>query len=388
MAQVDEGGATSLTGSEREWLRVRNYLREHRYDFSVSATDRYPELPRVGGTPLLTSPLWVPPEPLPLHRIALRLDLDRRFDGVDGAGPTSENVRPLRADGTRYPSYSAAVAALGAPAVFENRSTYRLLDADLAGAEPCLVLGRGSYFDGTDTGEAVGHEYAQQIMGAAAGDGLRAHIGSPVDPSRRPTNLAISALTIRLDRATGDARFLLHWRDPAKVGHAGGLYQVIPVGIFQPATDAPASVDNDLSLWRCLVREYAEEVLGEDEPAPDSGPVDYDRWPFAVRMTAAAQDGRIAAFCMGMGVDALTLAVDLLAVVVVDSVEFDELFGRIVRGNAEGEIVGSSAGELPGLPFVRAEVERLVHHERMQAAGAAVLATAWAHRHALLGLSD
>lgn len=25
--------------------------------------------------------------------------------------------------------------------------------------------------------------------------------------------------------------FHLHWRDPAKVGHAGGLYQVLPVGV-------------------------------------------------------------------------------------------------------------------------------------------------------------
>jgi hypothetical protein len=388
VAPVNQREATSLTSSERQWLRVRSYLREHRYDLSVAAADLYPELPRVGGTPLLTSSLWVPPRPLPLDRIALRLDVDQRFDGVDGTGPYSANVRPLRADGARYPSYSAAVAALAAPAVFENRGTYRLLDADLAGPEPCLVLGRGSYFDGTNTGEAVGHEYAQQVMGASDGDEFRVHIGSPVDPSRRPTNLAISALTIRLDRSTGDARFLLHWRDPAKVGHAGGLYQVIPVGIFQPATDAPASVDNDLSLWRCLVREYAEEILGEDEPTADSGPVDYDHWPFAVRMSAAVKGGRIAAFCVGMGVDALTLAVDLLTVVVVDSVEFDELFGRIVRGNAEGEIVGSTAEGLPGLPFVRAEVERLVHRERMQAAGAAVLATAWEHRPALLGFSD
>ena len=55
MAQVDEGRATSLTGSEREWLRVRGYLREHRYDLSVTAADLYPELPRVGRTPLHTT---------------------------------------------------------------------------------------------------------------------------------------------------------------------------------------------------------------------------------------------------------------------------------------------------------------------------------------------
>jgi hypothetical protein len=199
-------------------------------------------------------------------------------------------------------------------------------------------------------------------------------------------NLAISALTIRHDRATGDARFLLHWRDPAKVGHAGGLYQVIPVGVFQPATDTPASVENDLSLWRCLVREYAEEILGEEEPAADSGPVDYDNWQFASRMSEALNDRKIVAFCLGLGVDALTLAADLLAVVVIDSVVFDDLFGIMVRGNAEGEIVGSSGSELPGLPFAHAEVERLAQRERMQAAGAAVLASAWAHRKALLDL--
>ena len=51
-------------------------------------------------------------------------------------------------------------------------------------------------------------------------------------------NLAISTLTLRLDRASGRASFLLHWRDPAKVGHAGGLYQVIPVGVFQPSGEA------------------------------------------------------------------------------------------------------------------------------------------------------
>jgi hypothetical protein len=386
VAQVDGHGATSLTSSEREWLRVRSYLREHRYDLSVMAADLYPDVPRFAGTPLLAAPPWMPSEPVPLDQVSLRLDVDRPPSGLTGSDASSEAVRPFRADGTRYPSYSAAVAALAAPSVFENRSTYRLLDADLAGARPYLVFGRGSYFDGTDTGEAVGHEYAQQILGVPGGGEFRARVGSPVDPSRRPMNLAISALTIRLDRETGDARFLLHWRDPAKVGHAGGLYQVIPVGIFQPATDVPASVENDLSLWRCLVREYAEEILGEDEPDADSGPIDYDNWQFAQRMSEALDDRGIEAFCLGLGVDALTLAADLLVVVVMDSAVFDGLFGAIVSGNAEGVIVGTSGTGVPGIPFTRAEVERLVERERMQAAGAAVLANAWAHRDALLGV--
>src|SRR4029077_3059346 len=90
--------------------------------------------------------------------------------------------------------------------------------------------------------------------------GLRAQIADPCDLRRRPVNLAISTLTLRLAQATGRASFLLHWRDPAKVGHAGGLYQVIPVGVFQPSGDAAWHEREDFSLWRCMLREFDEEL--------------------------------------------------------------------------------------------------------------------------------
>ena len=39
----------------------------------------------------------------------------------------------------------------------------------------------------------------------------------------------------------------------------------MPVGIFQPADDNPASVRADLDLWPGLVREFSEELLGAPE---------------------------------------------------------------------------------------------------------------------------
>lgn len=42
------------------------------------------------------------------------------------------------------------MADLAAPKVFENRSTYRLLDADLSGPRGRLVFGRGTYFNSID----------------------------------------------------------------------------------------------------------------------------------------------------------------------------------------------------------------------------------------------
>jgi hypothetical protein len=243
-----------------------------------------------------------------------------------------------------YPSYSAAIAELDAPTVFENRPTWRLLDADLAGASPRLVFGDGMYFDSIDTGEAAAHEYA-----AAKLDGsptpLRDAIGDPTDLLQRPANMAISALTV-----TGD-QFLLHWRDPAKVGHAGGLYQVVPVGVFQ------SSGPGDFDLWRFILREYAEELLG----APEVEAPDYETWPFAVAMTAALDAGDIEAHVLGLGVDPLTFATDLLVRVVITPRVFDELFGGRVAVNDEGAVTMR--------PFTAAAISGLP----MQAAGAALV---------------
>lgn len=372
MTQVNER-RQPLTDAEHEWLRVRNYLREHRFDLSVQASDEfYADLPRVAGTPLLTDPRWIPAQPIPLDDIVLDLDL--------AADPFAARP-PFQPEELPFSRYSAAVANLAAPAVFENRTTYRLLDADLS--IPRMSFGLGHYFDGMDTGEVVGHEFAAQKLNRSGGDSARTAIGKPVDPSRRPTNVAISALTIRHDSSTGESRFLLHWRDPAKVGHAGGLYQVIPVGIFQPATEHPDSVRNDFSLWRCLVREFAEELLGEPEPDADDGQIDYDAWPLAANLDAERRNDSIRVSYLGMGVDPLTLATDLLCVTVIDAPVFDSLFAALVSSNTEGELTGSTGGQ-PGVRFVAEEVERLTRHEPMQAAGAAVLALAWQQRAALL----
>jgi hypothetical protein len=355
-----------LTASQRDWLRVRSYLQENRYQLAVAAAGDYPADRRVAGTPLLAAPGWQPAEPIALRDLVLELI-------PAGYAPPDHDVAPLRPerpDGTRYPSYADALRELAAPAVFENRLTYRLTEADLT--RPRLTFARGRYFDGVDTGEAAAHEYAATRLGAPPA-GLRALIRDPCDLRRRPANLAVSTLTLRLDRATGRASFLLHWRDPAKVGHAGGLRQVIPVGVFQPSGEAAWTWD--FSLWRCMVREFAEELGGRSE---DYGPglVDYDSWPFARQMTAGLDRGQIRTWCLGLGVDPLTYATDLLTVAVIDSEVFDGLFSLTPRINAEGSVLAAQE-------FAAPVIDRVVTQDRLQAAGAALLRLAWRHRETL-----
>lgn len=361
-----------LTASEQEWLRVRAHLRGHRHDLALAAAARHPDLRRIEDTALLTTPAWILDAPIPLHSIELTWTAEADRPDLFPPAALTAHVRPTGPGGTAYPSYSAAMADLAAPSIFQNRSTYRLRAADLTGS-PRLDFEPGRYFDGIDVGEAVAHELAAYELGSIEGTPLRDWIADPCAPARRPISLGISALTLRCDRGTGRSTFPLHWRDPAKVGHAGDTYMVIPAGIFQALDDRPERQPAELSVWQCLVREYGEELLGR--PESESGGDAAGR--LIEQMTAAVGQGRIAARVLGLGVDPLTLATDLLLSVEIDSDVYDLLFTDAVRSNNEGEFVVAEGSADRLFPFRGEEVDRLVRGGRMQAAGAAILRLAW-----------
>ncbi|MGI5207295.1 hypothetical protein ACQEU6_37675 [Spirillospora sp. CA-108201] len=324
---------------EEAWRRGRAALNAARGRWGEIADGLYPGVPRVAGTPLLCRDAWIPGAPIPLEGI--RLEWEARPVPPAVADP---------ADGLPdgYRTYAEAVAALAPPKVFEDRPSHRLL----AAGPPALRLGPARYFDAVNVGEAVAHELAAGVDGLP----LRDRIGDPCDLSRRPALPAVTTVTV-----TTSGRYVLHRRDAAKVAHAGGLYQVMPVGVFQPLGDEPPD------LWQCMVREYAEEFLGAGEDYGDD--FVQDEWPFHQAMTAARDEGRIRAHFLGLGVDPLTLAVDLLTVVTLDEALFGELFGGLVAVNDEGEVsMAPFGGPVP---------------RPMQPAGAAALGLARRHRAAL-----
>ena len=380
--------------SPERWRLARAGMNQRRHLLTQAAARLYPDAARAGPTALLCRPEWIPSRPLGLDEVKLTWAGDPPPAAVTGAEPASAHVRPLRPDGSRYPGYADAIAALDPPALFGNRPSYRLLAADLTGGPGQMGLSLCRYFDGVNVGEALAHELAGAWPGApgpvpAGRLPFRELTGDPCDLARRSATCAITTLTLRRT-AAGGASFLLHWRDPAKVTHAGGLYQVMPVGIFQPAGDDPASVRGDLSLWRSMAREFSEELLGTPEDYRDLGtPLDYGRWPFYRELAAARETGKLRVSCVGLGVDPLTLAADILAVAVFDSDVFDGVFAGLVAANAEGRVIGPavpSGPGGPGVPFTGEAIRRLAGGpEPMQAAGAAVLQLAWRHRRSLLG---
>ena len=416
-----------ITGAEH-WRRIRRLLNEHRLELAAMAARLYPDLPRVAGTDLLCWPGWLPATPLDLADLRLGWVSAPPPPAADGAGEAAAHVLPRSPAGLAYPTYAAAIEALDRPALFENRVCYRLLDAELDGADrahpdqarpdqgrldqgrlgrvrpdhsrpgpaspPKLRFGLARYFDAVNLGHAVAHELTEAwaspgtppdraVLDRADPDWaalpLRASVGDPCALRRRSALTAVTTLTLRVAPG-GAASFLLHWRDPARVNHAGGLYQVMPAGIFQPVSAAPAARRHDLSLWRCMTREFSEELLGGSEEYPTrGGRLDYGQWPFHRELAAAREAGTLRVSCLGLGVDPLTLATDILTVAVFEASVFDRMFRGLVTDNAEGRVVtedGSAA-----IPFTQATVDRFTGGaEPLQTAGAALLRLAWQHR--------
>jgi hypothetical protein len=395
MTRPDDAGAMRVAMTCERWRRDRAYLNAHRHALSLVAQQLYPEVWRVAGTTLLARPSWLPQDPVPLERVALSWQSDVPGWEVSGREPASALVRPLRAPGERYSSYAEALGDLSRPRLFEDRKSYRLLDVDVGDDAAILRFGQAAYFDIINICEAVAHELAAVVrVRPAAGAppilGLpfRSLLGDPTDFARRPMIPAISTLVLRQDVRRGDGKMILHWRDPSRVASGGGLHQVTPVGVFQPSSDAEWNVQNDFDLWRSIVRELNEELLGgsEDYGSLD-GPIDYESWSLYEQLADGRRRGVVRAYWLGLGVDPLTLVTDLLAVIVFESRTFDELFGRMATRNEEGVFLLSKdgAGASVGLPFTDEYVERFSAREHMQPAGAALLRLAWEHRNVLIG---
>jgi transcriptional regulator with XRE-family HTH domain len=382
---------------QARWRQERRWLNQHRSELARLAVELYPAELRVPDTTLIAGPGWIPDEPAELRSLRLTLDEQPHTVAIDGSEAETLPSRALCASGQRFDSYTSAIRHLDPPRLFESRPSYRLLGEQLGTGS--LQFGLAAYFDKLDVSEALGHELAISCLRLNNGfpdsaeplrDALpfRTLIGDPFDFARRAIIPAVTTLTIRLRRYPAEPSFLLHWRDPAKVATAAGVYDVIPAGEFQPASVALWDRRNDFDLWRNIVREYSEELLGTPEhDGTRSKPIDYDAWPLYRELEDAQSAGALVPFVFGLGLDALTLAATILTVVVIDDDVFTRAFGTATRFNEEGEIVAIGDGRATeGVPFARKSVRRLLTSEPMASPGAACIALAWRHRHRILGL--
>jgi transcriptional regulator with XRE-family HTH domain len=369
-----------VAASQAEWRATRRRLNANRGQLVTVASSLYPTAVRLGDTGLLAPSHWIPREPVEIGRVALAYEPEAPEPVIDGTEGETSHVRPFATLARRFQRYTQAVRDLEHPKLFENKMCWRLLDVDWADHGGRMSYGPARYFAGVDINEAIAHETAYSYL-TEAGD-LRAakptmrdlpfrhYLGDPFDTARRPILAAISTLTIRNGRE--GPTFLLHRRDAQNVASAGGMLQVIPSGMFQPSSVMPGAQEADFDLWRNIMREYSEELLGNPEHDGDGAPVRYDSEPFQSLGTAVA-DGRVRVYCLGVALDALTLFGEVLTVAIFDSDFFDECAGDFVDLNDEGAVVDGL------FPFTTSAVDQLVASGKIAPAGAGCLRLASRH---------
>ena len=386
-----DGRDEHVASSQREWLRTRRMLNQHRPELTQLAAQLYPSSIRLGDTGILAPEEWRLDEPVDLGAIDLTLrEAPRPL--ATGRHEETRPLRPLVAAGRHYDKYHRAMRDLDRPRLFENRVCYRLLGVEWPRftVQSGLTVGYMRYFDMIDVGEALAHEIALASInrdgslreGRCSWDRLpfRRLVPDPFDLEAYPLMLSISTLTIRRSRA--GATFLLLRRGAGQVAIAGGMLSVMPTGVFQPASILPAPESPDFDLWRNMMREYSEEFLGNPEHDGSGDPIDYANVEPFRTLDAARQAGKIRVFCLGAGIDALNFVGDLFTVAVFDADVFDDVFDELVELNEEGTI--TSGRDRQQFHLDGSTVHDLLTTEPMAPSGAACLHLAWQHRTSLL----
>lgn len=384
--------------NQEEWILVREGLNQHRVELTRLAARWHASCGRVERTELLTRIDWLPALPVDLADIELAWRGDQVPIQVTGTERQAQAVRPLRASALRYQRYTHALRDLDRPALFENRLSFRLLDvAWSTGGGGRLGFGMTTYFDAVDVAEAVAHELAAAHLaftpagsevrrGSGRRLAFRKLTGNPFDVARRPVLPSVDTLTIR--RSAAAASFVLHRRDAGNVAVAGGMYHIMPAGVFQPSSISPWACSLDFDLWRNMMREYSEEFLGNlEHDGNASAPVDYETQEPFRSLDQAHREGKLRVYCLGVGLDPLTLWGEILTVAVFDDDAFDQVFRELVAANNEGTVVtvGGAGLGARGIPFTEERVDQLLDREPFAPAAAACLALAWQHRATILG---
>jgi hypothetical protein len=379
------------TDEAEEWRLVRQTLNRNRHELTKMVAGLYWGPERIEGTPCLTMPGWMPDGPRELSDVVLSWVDAPPAPKIVGSHEATAPYRPPGPGGVRYARYSQAVRALAKPSLFENRGSYRLMSLDLASSELGMEYGYTTYFDMLDVCEVLSHEVAAAWMRRPAGAGklamsdlpFREYVGDLFDLGRRPVLPSINTLTIR--RAAGGDSILLHRRGSGQVAIAGGQSHVIPAGVFQPSGIAPWNMAGDFDLWRSMLREYSEEMLGNPEHDGSSGaPIDYDtEEPFRT-LNEGRRAGKVRVWLLGAGMDPLVPAGEILTAVTIEADVFDRAFANMVAKNAEGELFPSEDGAI-GIAWTSANVRRLQTREPLACSAAACIALTWKYRDTILG---
>jgi hypothetical protein len=246
---------------------------------------------------------------------------------------------------------------------------------------PVLTFGGCRYFDAVDTSEILGYEAAaarHQRLSWVQQNAYRSWLGSPFELARRAAGTGAITLTIIKG---SEVEFLIHKR--RNVGLGDGNYHVVPAGEFQPVAVTSTAFWESFDLWDNICREYAEELLGEEDAIRRRNyRIDKSKPPYSL-LESARRSGALTVWYLGVAADPLTWKPDILTVAVFDQAAFDEIFPWDLVEQAHSD-EGEGEGEPMKERFEPYVLEQYIRREDTLATGRALLDLASKYRARLI----
>lgn len=341
----------------------------------------------------IAEPAWVLSEPLDLDRLTVEL-----ADEDDVARVPEESYEPLRRywplgpDDKPVARYHEAVTQFDTPpGIWFNAPSYRLLGVERrTNGGFTLRVGTTTYWDGYDSWAALQFEAAYQLRetaGASLAGPYRRSLGTPFSLTNRNCAIGISVLTVC--RTRKGPFFYLQRRGAAQVATMGGMAGLIPAGEFQPSSAAYAAVRSDADIWRCIMREFAEEFLGrQDLTEQRAALADYERESPFRELQRARLNGWVRPSILDIGFDPVSWKAGIRLVCVFDEDAYLDIFRGMRPDGREGPLELSSlhrVGDDPleGMPFDEETVGRYLKDPTITEAARLCIGLTWKHREKL-----
>ncbi len=328
------------------------------------------------GIPMLSKESWIPSQPWPLDSLTIEWKSDYSRDDTS---KLVERGRIIPGAGlTRKVTYSEALTDFAEMGHLFNGTIYRPVEIEFSENSRTMRFSQACYFEYLDTSEVLAYEAAGRSLRKRylrRDRSLRSRLKDPFDLVNRVASLGVLTLTVRV--SSEGSSFVLHKRDSVRVVLAPELFHVVPAGEFTPSDISIEAIESDFSIWRNIVREYAEEFLGVDDAQGVGGrTIDYEHEVPYRRLMDAKKSGDLRVYVLGAGLDPLTWKPELLTVAVFTASAFDRTFPDMVKINNEGTLI-------PGRPFKEAVIRNYLNNPATRPGGKACLGLAWHHREVL-----
>jgi DNA-binding CsgD family transcriptional regulator len=334
---------------------------------------------------------WCVDQPILLTEESVTYDVVR--DGsIDSLYESSSRYWPDAPDGSRIDRYSDAITAYDHPkesSLWANNLSYRLTQLDRTVNRGFhLMVARMNYFDGHDCWAALEYEsLARLAAGESIAGPYRQAMGDPFQLAKRNVAVGLSVLTVRRDPELGNT-FYLHLRGKEDAT-LPNMYGALPAGEFQPASKGPGAFERDLSLWKCILREYAEEMLGYPVYVPHGNAPNYGEE--ILRLNSELGEG-VQPYILDFGLDPVTLKAGFRIACIIDAEVFDVVFPDMVSETPEGEVLSPDQDDPPrgkprrGFPLTENEVTTMLDEDQLTTAVRLLIRETWNHRE-VLGLT-